>query len=230
MKILLDTVAGQAPAAEATDEQLQAAYAVPATPWLRVNFVETVDGAATGASGKSGSINNAADKRIFDLLRDQADVVLIGAGTARIEGYRPADRPIVVVSARGEVPQTLRDAPAGRVLVATHAESHGLAALRADLGEDHVLVVGERRVDLAALKTALVEKGFANILSEGGPTLFADLLDAGVVDEVCTTTVPRLIGGEHIRIAHGRPLDVGLELATLLEEDSSLVARWLVRR
>ena len=52
-----------------TDADLDAAYAVPSRPWLRVNMVSTVDGAATGPDGKSGGINNAADKRVFDALR-----------------------------------------------------------------------------------------------------------------------------------------------------------------
>ncbi|NYG57523.1 riboflavin biosynthesis pyrimidine reductase [Nocardioides daedukensis] len=226
----MDKVAGLAPVADATDDQLRSVYAVPRLPWLRVNFVETIDGAATGESGKSGSINNAADKRIFDQLRAQADVIVIGAGTARVEGYKPADKPIVVVTSSGRVPESLVGAPAGSVLVATHAQSSGLAALRSELGEDNVLVLGESAVDLGALKTALADRGFANLLSEGGPTLFSDMLAAGVVDEVCTTTVPRLVGGEYIRIAHGPVLDVDLSLATLLEEDGTLIGRWFVGR
>ncbi len=87
-------------------------YAAPRQPWLRVNMVTTLDGAATGESGTSGSINNAADKRVFDTLRGLADAVIVGAGTARIERYRPAAVPIVVVSRSGDVPPTLRGADA----------------------------------------------------------------------------------------------------------------------
>jgi riboflavin biosynthesis pyrimidine reductase len=184
-------------------DDLAELYAVPRTPWLRVNMISTVDGAATGESGKSGSINNAIDKRVFHLLRSQCDVIVVGAGTARIEGYRPADRPIVVVSRRDEVPDGLRDAPAGSVLV-------------------------EPLGDPVAFKASLVERGWTNILCEGGPTLLRDLLAAGVVDELCATTVPRLISGTHLRITHGAPLDVPLHLHVLLEADNTLLARWFV--
>lgn len=227
MRILLDVSTGRT-VAEASDEELHAAYAVPATPWLRVNFVQTVDGAATGESGKSGSINNAADKRIFDLLRAQADVIVVGAGTARVEGYHVTDKPIVVVTSSGRLPATLQGAPAGAVLAATYATAPGVADLIAELGQDQVLVVGKAEIDAVALKQELVARGFVNILSEGGPTLFAELLRAGVVDEVCTTTVPNLVGGAHPRIAHGLPVDVALSLAVLLEEDGTLVQRWFV--
>ena len=84
-------------------------YAPPRTPWLRLNFVTTVDGAVQGADGKSGGINNATDKRVFDTLRDLADAVVVGAGTARTEGYRPGSRPIVVVSRSGRVPPLLAE-------------------------------------------------------------------------------------------------------------------------
>jgi riboflavin biosynthesis pyrimidine reductase len=71
-------------------DDLHELYAVPADrpggPWLRANMVSSVDGAAAGDSGKSGSLNNAADKRVFDHLRSVADVIVVGAGTARAEG------------------------------------------------------------------------------------------------------------------------------------------------
>ena len=67
--------------------ELAELYAAPADPWLRVNMVETLDGAAAGESGRSGSINNAVDRVVYDQLRALADAVLVGAGTARAEGY-----------------------------------------------------------------------------------------------------------------------------------------------
>ena len=144
-------------------------YAAPDGPWLRANMVSTVDGAATGESGKSGSINNAVDKRIFDLLRELADAVVVGAGTARVEGYRPADRPTVVVSRSGRVPERLRDAEPGRVLMATCRAAHALDEARAVLGDDNVLVLGGHRVDLAALKARLAERGLTPPALRGRP-------------------------------------------------------------
>ena len=74
------------------------------------------------------------------------------------------------------------------------------------------------------------DRGLTHLLCEGGPSLARDLLAAGVVDELCATTVPRLVAGDHLRLAHGDALDVPLELVGLLEEDGTLLARWLVRR
>ncbi|MCZ4500161.1 MAG: bifunctional deaminase-reductase domain protein [Marmoricola sp.] len=222
MRLLLD-VLGSA------SEDLVDLYRPPRLPWLRVNMVSTLDGAANGESGKSGSINNDADKAVFEALRAQADAVVVGAGTARTEGYRVTDVPLVIVSRSGQVPQGLRDAPSGTVLLATCASSPGLDEARALLGDD-VLVVGEDQVDLVAMKSALVGRGLRNLLSEGGPHLLRDLVSSGAADELCLTWVPRLIGGVHPRITAGDSVDAGFDLAVLLEQDSTLLARYLRKR
>lgn len=182
-------------------DDLAELYAVPRTPWLRVNMVSTVDGAATGQSGRSDSINNAVDKVVFDHLRATADVIVVGAGTARAEGYGPAGTPMVVVSRSGELPEGLRAAPEVSV---------------------------EPLDDPVAFKRSLADRGWATMLCEGGPSLLRDLLAAGVVDELCSTTVPRLVAGDGPRIVAGPPVDVPLRLHTLLEREGTLLTRWFV--
>jgi riboflavin biosynthesis pyrimidine reductase len=208
---------------------LREVYAAPETPWLRVNMVSTIDGAATGESGLTASINNEPDQRVFHLLRELADCVVVGAGTARTEGYPPLDVPTVVVSRSGSVPEKMRGADPGRVLLATVSVAAGLEDARDVLGADNVLVLGSHRVDLAALKQALVDRGFGDILCEGGPHLLRDLLAQGVADEVDCTFVPRMVAGVQSRITDGPPVDVALILQTLVEQDGTLLGRWFTR-
>jgi riboflavin biosynthesis pyrimidine reductase len=212
---------------EQSDADLDALYAVPSTPWLRVNMITTLDGSATGPGGSSGGINNPADKRVFATLRRLCDCVVVGAGTARDEHYTDVSKPLVLVSRRGEVPEQLQDAPAGSVLMATCAAAGHLAETRELLGADNVLVLGPDHVDLAGLKTRLSDRGFGSQLCEGGPSLLADLLARGVVDELDLTVVPRLLAGDHSRITHGPPVDVPLRPVLLLEEGGTLLGRWL---
>ena len=227
MRVLLDGLTGLAPGTVLDATGLPAAYATPPGPWLRATMVSTLDGGAAGADGRSGSIGTPADRRVFELLRATADAVVVGAGTARTEGYGPAATPIVVVSRRGELPEGLRSAPPGAVLLATCRAAPGLAASRAALGGD-VLVAGEDGVDPVALRAALHERGHLRLLSEGGPSLLRGLVAAGVVDELCATLVPRLVAGAGGRITAGPPLDVPAGLGLLLEEDGSLLGRWLL--
>lgn len=211
-------------------DDLRVLYAVSTTPWLRLNFVSTVDGAAQGTDGRSGGINNAVDKVVFAALRGLADAVVVGAGTARTEGYRPVGSPTVVVSRSGQVPPLLASGPTGSVLLVTCAASAGLASARAVLGTEQVLVLGDDTVDLGALVPTLVERGLSDLLCEGGPRLARDLLAAGVVDEVCVTTVPLLIAGDQIRMTTGAGIGVPLTLRTMLEDEGTVLTRWVVDR
>jgi len=211
-------------------DELPELYAAPDQPWLRVNMVATVDGAATGEDGTSRSINNGADKEVFDLLRDLSDALVAGAGTVRIEGYAVGRKPLVIVSRSGLVPPTQRSADRGRVLMATVSTAPYLEEARQVLGNDHVMVLGSHRVDLARMKDELVLRGFRHLLSEGGPHLLRDLLDQGVADELDSTVIPRVVGGGHRRITDGPPVDVPLRLNTLVEQDDTLLARWYVER
>lgn len=228
VRVLLDELTGLRPGTTLDPAALAAAYATPAVPWLRVNMVSTLDGAAAGADGRTGSINNAADHRVFHLLRGTADAIVVGAGTARSEGYAEAVAPIVVVSRRGVLPEPLRSASPGTVLLATCQGAPGLAESRAVLGGDHVLVMGEEEVDLPSLRGALHGRGLIRLLGEGGPSLLRALLAAGVVDELCATVVPRLVAGGSGRITTGAPLDVPARLGLLLEEEGTLLGRWLL--
>lgn len=209
-------------------DDLAELYAAPADPWLRVNMVETLDGAATGESGRSGSISNRVDKVVYHQLRALADAIVVGAGTARVEGYAPVDKPTVVVSRSGHVPDRLRGGPPGSVLLATCAAAELVDEARGLLGDEHVLVLGSHRVDLAALKRSLADRGLTQLLCEGGPELLRDLVADGVADELCATIVPRLVGGHHPRITQGPPVDVPLRLEVLLEGEGTLLGRWTI--
>lgn len=211
-----------------TPEGLRAIYTPPRLPWLRANMVSSLDGAATGSDGRSGTVNNAVDVDVFHVLRDLADAVLVGAGTAIAETYAAKGAPIVIVSRRGRIPDDLRGCEPGAVRLATVAEAPGLDAARDEIGEENVYVTGTSEVDLPALLDRLHEEGMRHVLCEGGPTLLGSLLEAGVVDELCHTITPKLLAGDGRRIVTGPPRDVPVSLGSLIEHDGTLLGRWLV--
>jgi riboflavin biosynthesis pyrimidine reductase len=215
--------------------------------YVRANMVTTIDGAATGADHVSGSINDAADHRVFGVLRAVADVVLIGAGTARAEGYRSVVVPEPLQAARVERGQSRRlelavvsvsgalapgllvgnDPP----LVLTVSSSPALRTLRDQLGTDRVIVAGDTAVDPAAALAALAARGLVRVLTEGGPHLLADLVAHDAIDELCLTTSPLLVGGPAPRILDTEvwlPSARRLTPRHLLHADGVLLSRWLI--
>jgi riboflavin biosynthesis pyrimidine reductase len=211
---------------EVDHANLGSLYASPEGPWFRANMVATVNGVAAGPDGRSGSINNQIDREVFALLRSQADAIVVGAGTARTEEYRPTDRPIVVVSGSGAVPPQLVGADQGAVLLATSAGAPHLAESQEILGMDSVVVVGADAVDLGHLREDLIGRGLRNLLCEGGPRLLTSAIAAGIVDEICLTWVPRILGAGTQPLLTGAEFDLTLKLQMLLEGQGALLGRW----
>lgn len=228
-------------------------HAVYAADWLdrgglRANFVAAVDGAAQ-AAGKSEGLQTRGDNVVFAALRDLADVVLVGSGTVDVEGYRAvrvSDRrrevrrgygladtlPVAVTSRslRLDPGSPLFTEAAARtiVLTCTAAPPERRAALETVAD---VVLCGEAEVEPALARRALEERGLTRILSEGGPTAFAELARGGVVDELCLSLTPLLVGPGPTRITAGSELWPGprrLGLAGLLEEDGALFLRYRV--
>ncbi|MEU1900958.1 pyrimidine reductase family protein [Nocardiopsis dassonvillei] len=248
--LMNDAAPGAASPGQTLDASaLERLYAYPDRPCVRANMVASLDGAAAGNDGRTEALNTPADLVVFTLLRDLADVVLVGAGTAREAGYRRtgprtgdraaravaegrADRAeIAVVSGSGQVPPLLAESTGdgGGVLLVTCAAAGNEALDRAcrTLGEDRVLVCGRERVDLRAAVGALVGRGLPRILCEGGPRLLADVAAAGLLDEMCLTVVPLMAGGVQQRVAVGTAADAPLVPGVLIESEGTLLQRWL---
>ncbi|MFC4602785.1 pyrimidine reductase family protein [Rhodococcus kronopolitis] len=232
------------------DGGLRELYRGPADldrPWVRVNFVSSIDGAVT-ADGTSGRLGTPADRRVFATLRELADVVLVGAGTVRAEDYGGARfddaararrrargqsdaPPIAVVTAGARVDPRSRlltdTAVAPLILTCGAAPTENRDAL-AGAGA-RVLELGDRAVSTAAILDALDGLGLRRVLCEGGPTLFGQLLADDAVDELCLTTSPVLVGGRSGRIATS-PLAAltPMRRAHLLgDDDGTLLTRWV---
>jgi riboflavin biosynthesis pyrimidine reductase len=130
-------------------------------------------------------------------------VVLVAAGTARAEGYGPSRVPVAVVtrSCRLDWEAPFFTAPVARPIVVTVA---------------------------GAPPAALGGRGHRAVLAEGGPTLNVQLAAAGLLDELCLSLSPRLVGGAAKRILDGLevPGTTPLRLRSVCEQDGFLFLRY----
>ncbi|GAA1389121.1 pyrimidine reductase family protein [Catellatospora chokoriensis] len=204
------------PAGELSDGELLAAYPRADGPLLRVNMITSLDGAAT-LEGRSGSLGGPADQDLMKRLRTQADVVVVGAGTIRVEGYgatlldeqaqawrvahglTPHPR-FAVVTRGGDVPERFFADPPARPIVITYA-----SAPHAYPDAAEVIDCGDSSVDPAVMVAELAARGLSQILCEGGPHLLGSLVAADLVDELCLTVSPTLAGPGSVRIVAGPP-------------------------
>ena len=187
------------PASELTDEEFREAYEFPADrPWVRASFVVSLDGATVGPDGSSRSIASASDQRVFSMLRLRGDVVLVGAGTLRDEGYGPSRRPTAVVTRSLSLSPDLPlfadgTASTPRTLIfSTDTAAHHAPAWLRECAD--IVPCGSPEVDLRVVIAELANRGFGRIHCEGGPTLLRDLAVAGLVDELAVSVSPLIVG------------------------------------
>jgi riboflavin-specific deaminase-like protein len=208
-------------------------------------MVSSLDGKAT-LDWRTKGLSSEVDRRVFHLLRTQADAVMVGAGTAREERYGRMtkndelrqrrvndglvpDALAVVVSGRLDLPPDLPllNEPEQRVVIATAAD-HELPGLTGDV---EYARVGD---DLPRLLAYLHERhGVRSILCEGGPTLNSFLFAAGVVDELFLTLSPKLLAGASaLTIVAGRELvePADARLVSVAEAENELFTRWRFSR
>jgi riboflavin-specific deaminase-like protein len=208
-------------------------------------MVSSLDGKAT-LDWRTKGLSSDVDRRLFHHLRTQADVVMVGAGTAREERYGRMtkndelrqkrqneglvpDALAVIVSGRLDLPPDLPilNDPEQRVVIATGSDEE----LPGVQGQVEYARVGD---DLPRLLSYLHEKhGVRSVLCEGGPTLNSFLFAAGLVDELFLTLNPKVLSGASaLTIVAGRELVEPVEptLISVAEHESELYTRWRFSR
>jgi riboflavin biosynthesis pyrimidine reductase len=200
----------------------------PDRPWVGVCMIASLDG-GTVVDGRSGRLGNATDATVFSALRRTADVVLVGAGTARAESYGPPTEPglrIGVVTSKGAID------PADPLF----ASGAGFLVMPEDgppaPGSIDVVRAGTGQVDpaLALERLGDVVSAPSFVQVEGGSRLNGALLASGCVDELDLTVSPVLIGGDGPRITTGAPSTFDrFDLVHVATENGFLYTRWVRR-
>jgi riboflavin biosynthesis pyrimidine reductase len=211
------------------DSYAQALDQRSSAPWVGLCMVSSIDG-STVVGGKSSELSSTNDMAVLHGLRSIADVILVGAGTVRGEGYGPPKTPgqrVGVVTASGNVDTTLPlfTGGAGFIITTDHAKiADSVDVIRA----------GGDNVDLSAVVGRLSEMhpSPSFVQAEGGALLNGALLDADLIDEINLTTSPLCVGGSGPRVTTGAANHTArYELAQMVIDDQTFVfSRWLRKR
>ncbi len=204
---------------------------------VRGGMVLSADGGGT-VDGRSRGLSTPADKAVFRVLRAHADVVLVGAGTARTEGYGPVElseehRAWRAAAGRSPTPPL--------ALVSRSLDVPAKALGSSDDGPGAIVLSTDGRTsdalpDLVAVDSltealdALAERGLTRVLCEGGPSLLGQLVAEGLLTELCMTLSPRLVGDVAGIVTAELPEPVDLALEHLVEHEGSLLLRYRIAR
>ncbi|WP_323792506.1 dihydrofolate reductase family protein [Nocardioides sp.] len=241
-----DRATGHAPGSDLSDDDVRDAYPWPADErWVRAMMVTTLDGAAAGPDGLSGSISSSVDKAVFNAVRRLAAAVLVGAGTVRAEGYGPMrakPEDADVRTAAGLAPAPVLAIVTGsldldfdgklftdstmRPLIITGAEPDPDRAAAARKHCD-LVVTAEERPSAATVLDVLEQRGLLRIVCEGGPTLLESLVADDLLDEADITVSPTFAGTAETPRTSGLESVASLELAHVLHAESFLMCRYL---
>lgn len=228
------------------DDQVLAAYPWPDADgerWVRAMMVTTLDGAAAGPDGLSGSISGAADEAVFSAVRRLADAVLVGAGTLRSERYGPmvadpADAAARAASGQGSAPTLVfvsgtLDLPwtdpvfsdsTHTPIVMTSEEVSAEALAVAHQHSEVVQLPGE--VEPAQILAELERRGLRRIVCEGGPSLLESLVAQNLLDEADITVSPTFAGTAMTPRTSGLVEVAQFELQHVLTRDGFVMLRY----
>ena len=208
------------------DGRLANLYAYPddlQSCWVRGNMIASLDGGAT-EKGTTGGLAGPGDRALFSLMRHAADVILVGAATVRIENYSGAQLPVTARQERqrrgqAEVPPIAVITRSGNLdpsarlftrtevppLILTTSRFFDDTCRRLGSVADVVDASGPEAdsVDPATVLKILADRGLYRVLTEGGPLFLGTLIESGLLDELCLTVAPLLVGGGPKRIATG---------------------------
>lgn len=224
------------------DAYLIERYSSAQRPFVRFNFVASIDGSAQ-SDGLSGGLGSPGDQRVFALLRRLADVILVGAGTVRAEGYAGSllsDEDISWRQAQGMSPHPVLAIVSHGLNIPAEDDVFSQSPVPVLLFTSATLTPAQRAqfpaqvelIEVAAVQEgcdpeeivqALVAKGLGFIHAEGGPRLLGQFIVADQLDSLCVSYSPLVLSGAGQRIAHG-PQEAArrLTLHTLFEEESML--------
>jgi diaminohydroxyphosphoribosylaminopyrimidine deaminase/5-amino-6-(5-phosphoribosylamino)uracil reductase len=185
---------------------------------VTLKLATSLDARIALADGTSQWITSSASRARGHELRASHDAILVGIGTVLADDPlltartvpMPKKQPVrIVADSNGRTPLSSRlvqSVSSGRVVVATNGQPQDFLARS---GVEVWRCGNGVRMDVQDLLRRASAEGISSLLIEGGGTLAASFIRAGLVDEIAWFVAPILIGGD------GLPALGGLGLQTL---------------
>ncbi|MGC4878253.1 RibD family protein [Micromonospora sp. DT43] len=183
----------------------------PTRPYVLLSCATSIDGYIDDASERRLLLSNSDDLDRVDAVRATCDAILVGAATVRrddprllvrsaarraerMAGGRPASPTKVTLTARGDLDPTARFFTAGDSARLVYCASGALDKARERVARLATVVDGGEPVDLGWVLADLSARGVRRLMVEGGGTVHAQFLTAGLADELHLVVAPFFVG------------------------------------
>jgi diaminohydroxyphosphoribosylaminopyrimidine deaminase/5-amino-6-(5-phosphoribosylamino)uracil reductase len=185
-------------------------------PFVAIKMAMSADGKTATRTGDSKWISGEESREEVHRMRSAFDAVMVGGGTvksdnprltSRIKGGRNPWRIIVdgdfCISADSKV---LKHKDRKTIIATTERASKRKVDVVKRLA--HIFVLGKKEVDMGKLMAALGAMGIRKLLIEGGSSMNASALEAGIVDRLYLFVAPKIIGGKEAKgVVGGRGIE-----------------------
>ncbi|MET8231695.1 dihydrofolate reductase family protein [Micromonospora sp. NPDC005298] len=183
----------------------------PARPYVLLSCATSIDGYIDDSSEQRLLLSNEDDLDRVDAVRASCDAILVGAGTVRrddprllvrsavrraerVAGGRPASPAKVTLTARGDLDPTARFFTAGDAARFVYCATSAVEKTRERLERAATIVDAGEPIDPAWLLADLAARGVRRLMVEGGGTVHAQFLTAGLADELHLVVAPFFVG------------------------------------
>ena len=185
---------------------------MPERPYVLLSAAISVDGCLDDASDTRLILSNEADLDRVDEVRSRSDAIMVGAGTirrdnpallvrsltrrnGRVARGLPPGPARVTLTGTGEIDPAARFFTAGDGVRLVYAPGAAAGRVRERLGGTAAEVVGAGDpLDLEVVLADLAARGVGRLMVEGGGTVHAQFLSAGLADELHLAVAPIFVG------------------------------------
>ena len=183
-------------------------YITKSRPYIILKAAMSIDGRTAAYTGDSKWISNELSRENVHKTRKRVSAIMVGINTVLADDPMldcrtddPSDPVRVICDSRLRIPlsskiiNTAHEIP---TIIATSSDDEEKIAELRSAGADVIITDGER-VDLKALMKELAKRKLDSVLVEGGATLHAAMLDAGLCDLLQIYIAPKVIGGTNAK-------------------------------
>jgi len=205
-------------------------YVVKKKPFVILKTAMTLDGKIASTNGDSKWVTSEASRNHVHLLRDRVAAIMVGINTVikddpmlttRLVDRVGTDPTRIIVDSKGSIPLDSRvlskDSKAEVILATTNNIAKDKEKQLIEKGVKIIKAEGkDGRVDLKRLSQKLYALEIDSVLLEGGGTLNAAALDAGIVDKAMFLIAPKILGGKDaVTPVEGKGIQLMSEASTL---------------